>query len=74
MTITFYLKEESEIEEESASITIVRKGKDKKRSQSINAKKLDDLTATEQQTMRSVFSIVEKYRGDQGAKELTYGL
>jgi hypothetical protein len=74
MTITFYLKEESEIEEESASITIVRKGKDKKRSQSINAKKLDDLTATEQQTMRAVFSIIEKYRGDQGAKELTYGL
>ena len=73
MTITFYLKEESEIEEESVSITIVRKGK--KRSQSVNAKKLDDLTAIEQQTMRSIVSIIEKYRGeDQGAKELTYGL
>ena len=61
MTITFYLKEENEIEEESVSITIVRKGK--KRSQSVNAKKLDDLTAIEQQTMRSIVSIIEKYRG-----------
>lgn len=73
MTINFYVKEVGEIEEESVTITVVRKNK--KRAQSVNVKKLDDLTAIEQQTMRSVLAIIEKYRGeDQGAKELNYGL
>lgn len=70
MTVTFYLKEDNEIEEDSVSITIVRKNKS--RSQSVNAKKLDDLTTTEQQTIKSLISIIEKYRGE--GKELTYGL
>jgi hypothetical protein len=73
MTVTFYLKEREDIEEESVTITIIRKKKD--RLQSVNVKRLDDLTAVEQQTMRSVVAIVEKYRGeDQGAKDLRYGL
>jgi tRNA G18 (ribose-2'-O)-methylase SpoU len=73
MTVTFYLKEREDIAEESVTITIIRKKKD--RLQSVNVKKLDDLTAIEQQTMRAVVAIVEKYRGeDQGAKDLRYGL
>lgn len=73
MTVTFYLKEREDIEEESVTITIIRKKKG--RLQSVNVKRLDDLTAVEQQTMRSVVAIVEKYRGeDQGAKDLRYGL
>ena len=72
MTVTFYLKEREDIEE-SVTITVIRKKKD--RLQSVNVKKLDDLTAIEQQTMRAVVAIVEKYRGeDQGAKDLRYGL
>jgi len=73
MTVTFYLKEHGDIEDESVTITILRKKKN--RTQSVNVKKLDDLTAVEQQTMRAVLAIVEKYRGeDQGAKDLKYSL
>jgi len=72
MTVTFYLKEREDIEE-SVTITVIRKKKD--RLQSVNVKKLDDLTAIEQQTMRAVIAIIDKYRGeDQGAKDLRYGL
>jgi precorrin-3B methylase len=72
MTVTFYLKENTEIEE-SLTVTIVRKNKS--RSQSVNVKKLDDLTATEQQTMRALIAIVEKYRApSEGAQDMKYGL
>lgn len=73
MIVNLYIKEDVDIEEESVAITIIRKSKD--RAQSVNVKKLDDLTAIEQQTMRSLIAMMEKYRGeDQGAKELKYGL
>jgi len=74
MIINLYIKEDGDnIEEDSLSITLVRKNKE--RSQSINVKRLDDLTAIEQQTMRAVMAIIEKYRGeDQGAKDMKYGL
>jgi hypothetical protein len=73
MTVTFYLKEDSGIEDDSLTITIVRKNK--KRSQSVNVKKLDGLTAVEQQTMRAIMAIAEKYRGeDQGSVDLKYSL
>ena len=62
------MKEDGEI-----TISIIRKGGGE-RSQSVNAKKLDDLSATEQQTIKSLESIVDKYRIETGSTELKYGL
>jgi hypothetical protein len=74
MKINFYLKEEDSLEDEDyVTITIVRKGKE--RHQSANAKKLDDLTAIEQQNIKLLIATIEKYSsGTEGAKELTYSL
>jgi hypothetical protein len=72
MIVNLYIKEDLDIEEDSIAITIIRKSKD--RFQSINVKKLDNLTAIEQQTMRSVIAMMEKYRGEQGSVNLKYGL
>jgi hypothetical protein len=73
MIINFYLKEDSDIDQDEISVTVIRKKA--KRSQSVNAKKLDNLTAVEQQNIKNIISTLEKYAGiSQGAKELTYGL
>jgi hypothetical protein len=71
MTISFYVKEKNDIEEESMSIALVRKNKN---SQSVNVKKLDNLTAVEQQTIKSVISIMEKYRKEDDSVDLKYKL
>jgi len=71
MTISFYVKEKNDIEEESMSIALVRKNKN---SQSVNVKKLDNLTAVEQQTIKSVIAIMEKYRKEDDSVDLKYGL
>lgn len=73
MKINFYLKEEDSLDEDYVTITIVRKGKE--RHQSANAKKLDDLTAIEQQNVKLMIATIEKYSSEiEGATELTYGL
>ena len=71
MTISFYVKEKNDIEEDSMSIALVRKNKN---SQSVNVKKLDNLTAVEQQTIKSVIAIMEKYRKEDDSVDLKYGL
>jgi hypothetical protein len=74
MIINFLLKEAAGIEEESVTITFIKKN-DKARSQTINAKDLTDLTAIEQQTIRAVLAISEKYRAkESGSTEITYSL
>lgn len=71
--VNFHLKEDVGIEEEEITISIISKSKE--RSQSVSAKRLDDLTAVEQQTIKSLKSIIEKYRGEPaGTIELKYGL
>lgn len=73
MKINFYLKEEENLDEDYVTITIVRKGKE--RHQSANAKKLEDLTAIEQQNIKLTIATIEKYSSEiEGATELTYGL
>ena len=72
MIVNLYIKEDVDIDEESVAITIIRKSK--YRAQSVNVKRLDDLTTVEQQTMRSVIAMMEKYRGEQGSVNLKYGL
>ena len=71
MTISFYVKEKNDIEEDSMSIALVRKNKN---SQSVNVKKLDNLTAVEQQRIKSVIAIMEKYRKEDDSVDLKYGL
>jgi hypothetical protein len=75
MKVNFYLKEEEsdKIEEEYITISIVRKGKN--RHQVTNAKPLENLSAIEQQNIKNVISLLEKYSGEtEGAKDLVYGL
>jgi len=64
MKVSFYLKEVEDIPEDSITITIVRKNN---KSQSVNSKKLDDLTAVEQQTIKQIISVVEKYGNEESA-------
>ena len=71
--VNFHLKEDPDVEEEEITISIIKRSKD--RSQSVNAKRLDDLSATEQQTIKSLESIIEKYRAEtSGSIELKYSL
>ena len=72
--VNFYLKEIVDDEKsDEITITIIRKGKT--RSQSVNSKKLDSLTATEQQTIKAAIAIVDKYRAsNEGAQDMKYGL
>ncbi len=73
MLINFYLKEDDSIKTDYVTISIVRKGKS--RTQSTNAKDITDLTAIEQQQIRSLVATLEKYSSeDTGASQLTYGL
>ena len=72
--INFHLKEDPDMKEDGEiTISIIRKGSGE-RSQSVNAKKIDDLSATEQQTIKSLESIVDKYRIETGSTELKYSL
>lgn len=74
MLVTLHLKEDMNIEEDSITITVIKKSKDH-RAQSVNAKKLDDLTAVEQQAMKALIATVEKYRTDEsGATDIKYSL
>lgn len=78
MIVNFYLKEvvsenDDSLGEDEIAITVIRKGKN--RSQSVNTKRLSDLTAVEQQTIRAAMAIVEKYRAqNEGAQDMKYGL
>lgn len=78
MIINFFLKEVAEENpddrQDEITITLIKRGR-KGRSQSVNTKHLDDLTAVEQQTIRAAMAIVEKYRAkSEGAEDMKYGL
>jgi hypothetical protein len=73
MKISFYIKEEDNLEEDYLAISIVRKSKE--RHQSTNVKKLDDLTAVEQQMIKNIIITAEKYNTEsEGAIDIKYNL
>lgn len=73
MKISFYIKEECELEEDYISVVIMRKAND--RRQSTNIKKLDDLTAVEQQFIKNIIVTAEKYNSEnEGAINIKYNL
>lgn len=73
--VNFHLKEDPDMKEDGEiTISIIRKGSNGERSQSVNSKKLDDLSAIEQQTIKSLESIIDKYRIETGSTELKYSL
>lgn len=73
--VNFHLKEDPDMKEDGEiTISIIRKGGSGERSQSVNAKRLDELSAIEQQTIKSLESIVDKYRIETGSTELKYSL
>lgn len=74
MLVTLHLKEDIDIDEDSVTITVIKNSKNH-RAQSVNVKKLDDLTAVEQQNIKMILATIEKYRTDEsGAKDIRYSL
>ena len=77
--VNFYMKEvvvadDSEEQKDEITITVIKRGGNN-RSQLVNSKMLDDLTATEQQTIKAAVAIVEKYRAlSEGAQDMKYSL
>ena len=73
MKISFYIKEEDNLEEDYIAISIVRKSTE--RHQATNIKKLDDLTAVEQQNIKNIIITAEKYNTEsEGAIDIKYNL
>lgn len=74
MKVNFYLKENDDsIDEDYITISLVRNSKN--RHQVTNAKLLKDLSAIEQQNIKNVISLIEKYSQDmEGAKDIVYNL
>lgn len=78
--VNFYLKEvissddEENNSEEEITISVIKRVKSGK-SQTLNTKMLDDLSAIEQQSIKGVVAILEKYLSEnEGAKDMKYSL
>jgi len=73
MIINFHLRECDDSQENEITITMVKKSGE--RHQVTNTKKLDDLTAIEQDAIKNVILALEKYSCEQeGGTDLVYSL
>lgn len=73
MKVNFYVRESDDSEENEITITLVKQSKE--RHQVSNTKKLDDLTAIEQDAIKNVILALEKYSSqEEGGADLVYSL
>lgn len=73
MKVSLLFKEDTGVEEDSVTISIIRNSKE--RSQAINAKDLTDLTAVEQEAIKKLIETVQKYSTPgSGATTVSYTL
>ena len=76
--VNFYLKEVvvDEINsEQEITITLIKRVKESGKTQMLNTKRLDDLSAVEQQSIKGVVAILEKYLCEnEGAIDMKYSL
>ena len=74
MMVHFFMKEESSVQEDSITISVMRKRTDK-RSQVMNAIPMEKMSHSDRQVINAALALLERYSNEQsGAIEVNYSL